>query len=67
MEQLQIVWGYLCLYSVFAFLTIHLLPKPKNRKQAFIQLALSGLIGWAWFLFVETPKHLIKTNRNTQG
>gem|GEM_PF-7022964 len=60
MEILTQIWGWLCIYSAIAFVTIHILPKPKNRKEAAFQLLLSGLVGWAWFLFIETPKHLIK-------
>jgi hypothetical protein len=67
MEILQIMWGYLCIYSVFAFIAITALPKPKNKKEAFFQLALSGLIGWGWFLFVETSKHLIKRRSINQS
>lgn len=65
MEILEKLWGFLLLYSVFAFCTAHTWPKPKTRKGAIIQLTLSGLMGWAWFLFVECPKQYLK-NRGSK-
>jgi hypothetical protein len=60
MDILQQVWGWSLIYSAVMLIGITIFPKPKNRKEAFIQLLLSGYIGWAWFLFVETPKHFIR-------
>lgn len=64
MDILQQIWGWSLIYSAAMFLVLPMFPETKTKKQALIQLFLSGYIGWSWFLFVELPKHMIKKNKS---
>ena len=63
MEMLILFWDCLCIYSSVAFFVVLSLPDVKTNKGAYIQILLSGLIGWAWFLFVSVPKNYIQKRK----